>query len=71
MDKNRQYSRAFYRQSLYFNKFIDFHTLIPPKGVNLENPIVFFEIKIGEKNVGKIEFELFKERSRTFTLGIA
>ena len=60
-DKNKQYSRAFYRQSLYFNKFIDFHTLIPPKGVNLENPIVFFEIKIGEKNVGKIEFELFKD----------
>ena len=61
INKNKQYSRAFYRQNLYFNKFIDFHTLIPPKGVNLENPIVFFEIKIGEKNVGKIEFELFKD----------
>ena len=61
VEKNKKYSRAFYRQFLYYNKNLKTQPLIPPKEVNLENPIVFFEIKIGEKNVGKIEFELFKD----------
>ena len=63
VEKNKKYSRAFYRQFLYYNKNLKTQPLIPPKEVNLENPIVFFEIKIGEKNVGKIEFELFKDIS--------
>jgi cyclophilin family peptidyl-prolyl cis-trans isomerase len=34
--------------------------LIPPVETNLDNPFVFFDIKIGEKSAGKIVFELYK-----------
>ena len=60
IDKNKKYSRAIFRQYLYNNKAIKSKPLIPPEEINPVNPIVFFEIKIGDKNAGKIEFELYK-----------
>ena len=61
IEKNKKYSRAIFRQYLYHNKSLKNNSLIPPKERNPQNPVVFFEIKIGEKNAGKIEFELFKD----------
>ena len=60
-EKNKKFSRAIYRQLLYNNKNIKYNILIPKQTPNIENSFVFFEIQIGEKNVGKIEFELFKD----------
>ena len=35
--------------------------LVPSNVPNPLNPILFFEIKIENENIGKIEFELFKD----------
>ena len=61
IEKNKKYSRAIFRQYLYYDKPLKHKPLLPSKEINPENPIVFFEISIGEKNIGKIEFELFKD----------
>ena len=61
LEKNKIFSKAIFRQYLYNNKFIRDKPVIPPKVTNPENPTVFFEIKIGDKNAGIIEFELFKD----------
>ena len=60
-EKNKIFSRAIYRQIFHNNKNIKEKILIPNKIPNLNNPFVFMEIQIGEKNVGKIEIELFKD----------
>ena len=60
-EKNKIYSRAIYRQIFHNNKNIKEKILVPSQIPNLNNPFVFFEIQIGEKNVGKIEIELFKD----------
>ena len=60
-EKNKKFSRAIYRQLLYNNKNIKYNILIPKQTPNIENSFVFFEIQIGDKNAGKIEFELFKD----------
>ncbi len=60
IEKNKNYSRAIFRQYLYNDKPLVNNTLIPPLEPNPDNPFVFFEIKIGEKSVGKIIFELYK-----------
>ena len=76
IEKNKMYSRAIFRDYLYHNKPLKYKLLIPPKKINHENYLVFFEIKIGDKNFGKIIFELFKditpitaENFRCFCLG--
>ena len=60
-EKNKKFSRAIYRQVLHNNKNTKYNILVPNNISNIENSFVFFEIQIGEKNVGKIEFELFKD----------
>jgi len=60
-EKNKIFSRAIYRQLFHNNKNIKEKILVPSQTPNLNNPFVFLEIQIGEKNVGKIEIELFKD----------
>ena len=60
-EKNNLYSRAIFRQFYYYDKPMLSIPLIPPQKRNPLNPVVFFEIKIGEENKGKILFELFKD----------
>ena len=60
-EKNKKFSRAIYRQLLYNNKNIKYNILVPKQTPNIENSFVFFEIQIGDKYAGKIEFELFKD----------
>ena len=61
IEKNNKYSRAIFRQYLYYNKQLKNRPLIPPIEPNPINPIVFFDIKIGESEAKKIEIELFKD----------
>ena len=61
IEKNNKYSRAIFRQYLYYNKTLKNRPLIPPIEPNPINPIVFFDIKIGENEAKKIEIELFKD----------
>jgi cyclophilin family peptidyl-prolyl cis-trans isomerase len=61
IEKNKKYSRAIFRQYLYYNKQLKNRPLIPPIEPNPKNPIVFFDIKIGENEAKKIEIELFKD----------
>ena len=60
-EKNKKFSRAIYRQVFYNNKNMKEKILVPKNVPNPGNPIVFFEIRIENDNVGKIEFELFKD----------
>ena len=60
-EKNKKFSRAIYRQVFYNNKNMKEKILVPKNVPNPGNPIVFFEIQIENDNVGKIEFELFKD----------
>ncbi len=61
IEKNKRYSRAIFRQYLYHGKPLKEKLLMPPKKINSENFLVFFEIKIGDNNCSKIIFELFKD----------
>ena len=60
IEKNKKFSRATFRRYLYNNKSLENKPLLPPIEPNPDNPVVFFELKISEKNVGRIEFELFQ-----------
>jgi len=60
-EKNKKFSRAIYRQVFYNNKNMKEKILVPKNVPNPGNPIVFFEIQIENDNIGKIEFELFKD----------
>lgn len=61
IEKNKKYSRAIFRQYLYYNKQLKNKPLIPPIEPNPINPIVFLDIKIGENESKKVEIELFKD----------
>ena len=60
-EKNKKFSRAIYRQVFHNNKNIKYNIVVPNQTANIDNSFVFFEIQIGEKIIGKIEFELFKD----------
>ena len=60
-EKNKKFSRAIYRQVFYNNKTMKEKILVPSINPNPNNPIVFFEIQIENDNIGRIEFELFKD----------
>jgi cyclophilin family peptidyl-prolyl cis-trans isomerase/FKBP-type peptidyl-prolyl cis-trans isomerase len=60
-EKNKIFSRAIYRQVLYNNKTNNNKILVPNQVPNPNNPVVFFEIQVEKENIGKIEFELFKD----------
>ena len=60
-EKNKKFSRAIYRQLFFNNKNMKEKILVPGIDPNPLNPFVFFEIQIENDNIGKIEFELFKD----------
>ena len=60
-EKNKKFSRAIYRQVFFNNKNMKEKILVPGIDPNPLNPFVFFEIQIENDNIGKIEFELFKD----------
>ena len=60
-EKNKIFSRSIYRQVFHNNKTLRAKILVPEINPNPHNPVVFFEIQIENDNIGKIEFELFKD----------
>ena len=60
-EKNKSFSRAIYRQVFHHNKSKKDRIFVPNTKPNPKNPVVFFEIKIENDIIGKIEFELFKD----------
>lgn len=60
--KEKKVSKNVLRGGLYDDKEIPKKPIAVPSKVNPENPKVFMDIKIGEKQPRRVEFELFKDK---------
>lgn len=60
--KRKKFSKALFSQNLYEDKPIPVNPIAPPKEQNKENPVVFLDIKIGEKEAKRVEIELYKDK---------
>ena len=60
--KRKKFSRGLFSQNLYDDKPLPEKPVEPPKEQNKENPVVFLDIKIGEKDPKRVEIELFKDK---------
>jgi peptidylprolyl isomerase len=58
--KRKKFSKALFSQNLYEDKPIPVNPIAPPKEQNKENPVVFLDIKIGEKEAKRVEIEYIK-----------
>ena len=61
-ERMKKTSRSILRKGLYDDKEIPQKPRAIPKEVNKDNPKVFFDIKIGDKDAQRVEFELFKDK---------
>ena len=60
--KRRKFGRGLFSQNLYEDKTLPVNPIAPPKEPNKENPVVFLDIKIGDKEAKRVEIELFKDK---------
>jgi len=60
--QRKKFSKGLFTQNLYDDKDMPSKPVEPPKEPNKENPIVFLDIKIGEKEAKRVEIELFKDK---------
>ena len=60
--KRRKFGRGLFTQNLYEDKALPVNPVAPPKEQNKENPVVFLDIKIGDKEPKRVEIELFKDK---------
>jgi peptidylprolyl isomerase len=60
--KRKKFSRGLFSQNLYEDKVLPVNPVAPPKEQNKENPVVFLDIKIGDKEAKRVEIELFKDK---------
>jgi len=58
----KKFSRKLFQANLYEDKEVKGKPVEPPKEINKENPVVFLDIKIGEKEARRVEIELFKDK---------
>jgi peptidylprolyl isomerase len=58
----KKFSRGLFQAHLYDDKEDKEKPVEPPKKVNKENPVVFLDIKIGDKEARRVELELFKDK---------
>ena len=58
----KKFSRGLFQANLYDDKEVKEKPVDPPKEVNKENPVVFLDIKIGDKEARRVELELFKDK---------
>ena len=56
MAKKKRSQKGRFSKDIYYNQFS------PKKERNKENPLIFFDIKIGDKEPKRIEIELFKDK---------
>lgn len=59
---DKKVSRSVLRQGLYDDKQIPSKPIAVPTTINPENPQVFLDIKIGDKEPKRVELELFKDK---------
>ena len=62
VSKRKKYSKRLFQANLYEDKEIKQKPVEPPKEQNKENPVVFLDIKIGDKEPKRVEIELFKDK---------
>ena len=60
--KRKKYSRGLFSQNLYEDKVLPVKPVSPPEEQNKDNPVVFLDIKIGDKEAKRVEIELFKDK---------
>ena len=58
----KKYSKGLFQANLYEDKEVKEKPVEPPKEINKENPVVFLDIKIGDKEAKRVELELFKDK---------
>ena len=58
----KKYSKGLFQANLYEDKQVKDKPVEPPKETNKENPVVFLDIKIGDKEARRVELELFKDK---------
>ena len=55
-------SRGLFKAGLYEDKEVKIKPVEPPKEQNPANPVVFLDIKIGDKEARRVEIELYKDK---------
>ena len=58
----KKFSKGLFHANLYDDKEVKPKAIDPPKEQNKENPVVFLDIKIGDKEAKRVEIELFKDK---------
>ena len=58
---NKKFSKNLLTHNKYENNNMNIIPKNPPTKINPKNPIVFFDIKIGNKQLKRLEIELFKD----------
>ena len=58
----KKMSRGLFKAGLYEDKEVKNKPVEPPKEQNKENPVVFLDIKIGDKEAKRVEIELYKDK---------
>ena len=58
----KKFGRGLFSTNLYEDKEVKSKPIEPPKEQNKENPVVFLDIKIGEKEARRVEIELYKDK---------
>ena len=62
LNKAKKFSKNIMKKSLYDDKVIPQKPIPVPKKINASNPQVFMDIKIGDKEAKRVQFELFKDK---------
>ena len=58
----KKMSRGLFKAGLYEDKEVKNKPVEPPKEQNPANPVVFLDIKIGDKEARRVEIELYKDK---------
>ena len=58
----KKFSRGLFSTHLYEDKEVKSKPIEPPKEQNKSNPVVFLDIKIGDKEAKRVEIELYKDK---------
>ena len=58
----KKMSRGLFKAGLYEDKEVKIKPVEPPKEQNPANPVVFLDIKIGDKEARRVEIELYKDK---------
>ena len=60
--KRRNFGKGLFTKNLYEDKALPVNPVAPQKELNKENPVIFFDIKIWDKEAKRVEIELCKAK---------